>query len=94
MLLSQWKNKHFIIAPTILAKTLKSRRGSRAFAKLLPLFEEREYLDLTYKELAKLLGYRNKSGAHKAIKILESLEVVTHDDNGYLRLTMEGIIIR
>lgn len=94
MLLSQWKNKLVVIAPYKLQQLLKSRRASRGLAKLLPLFEDSSKLDITYKELAKLLGYRNKSGAHKAIKQLESLGVVAHDECGYLRLSMEGIILR
>lgn len=66
----------------------------RGLAKLLPLFEDSSKVNITYEKLAKLMGYKNKSGAFKAIKILEGLGVVTRDEEGYLHLTMEGIIIR
>lgn len=60
---------------------------------MLPLFEDEPKIKITYNELAKHLGYTNRSGAYKAIKILESLGVVTIND-GYLQITMGDLLLK
>lgn len=75
-------------------KLLSQRRVVRVLKKLLPLFEARgDLIDMTYEELATHLGYRNRSGCFKTIKILESLGVVKRTTDGYLQLTMDGVIL-
>jgi len=77
----------------MLQRVCNSRRASKTLAKLLPLFEDNPTIKITYDKLAKYLGYRNRSGAYKAIKILESMGVVT-TDGSYLQLTMGNLLIR
>lgn len=89
----QWKNRELLIPFRLLQKVCQSRRASKTLAKLLPLFEDEPKIKITYDELAKYLGYENRSGAHKAIKILESLGVVTTKD-GYLWITMGDLLLK
>ena len=89
----QWKNKRLLLSTHSLLGILSNRRGVKVLKKLIPLLDEELKLKGTYEELATLLGYKGKSGAFKAIKILESLGVVTRSSDGYLQLTMEGIIL-
>lgn len=39
------------------------------------------------------MGYKNRSGSHKAIKLLERLGVVAYKD-GYLNLTMGEVLLK
>jgi len=87
----QWKNRIIIALPHIV-KVLKSRRASKALASLIPLFEKEPKIKITYNELAKRMGYVNRSGSYKAIKILERFGVVAVKD-GYLYLTMGELIL-
>lgn len=90
----QWKNKSFIINPPYLCNVLKSRRAVKVLIRLLPLFDKDIVIKTTYDKLARSLGYSNRGGAYKAIKVLERLGVVSYC-NGYLHLTMgnRGIIL-
>lgn len=88
-----WKNRDLIISFCLLQKVCQSRRASKTLAKLLPLFEDEPIIKITYDRLAKYLGYENRSGAYKAIKILESLGVVA-TKGSYLQLTMGDIILK
>lgn len=89
----QWKNRKLVVPFCLLQRVCQSRRASKALAKLLPLFEDKPEIKITYNELAKHLGYTNRSGAYKAIKILESLGVVTIND-GYLQITMGDLLLK
>lgn len=88
----QWKSKKFLLDPALLTTVLKSRRVVKALKNLIPLFGKDLEIKTTYNELATHLGYDNRSGSFKAIKQLESLGIVKYN-NGYLRLTMEGILL-
>lgn len=70
-----------VINPHTLQLLVKSRRGSKAFAKLLPLLDTSGVLYATYEELARLLGYRTRSGCFKAVKKLIEIGVVKRDNN-------------
>ena len=89
----QWRSREFLIPLPLLKKVCQSRRASKTLAKLLPLFEDEPKIKITYDELAKHLGYDNRSGSYKAIKLLESLGVVAVKD-GYLRLTMGDLLLK
>lgn len=70
-----------VIHPNTLQLLVKSRRGSKAFAKLLPLLDTSGVLYATYEEMARLLGYRTRSGCYKAVKKLIELGVVNRDND-------------
>lgn len=89
----QWKNRKIVLSTHLIEKVLKSRRASKALEKLLPLFETSLSVKITYSELAKLIGYKTRSGALKAIRILEGLGVVVRTNDGYLHLTMGDVLL-
>lgn len=49
---------------------------------------------LTFDELAKKLGYTNRSGAHKALKQLIEMGLIERDsETGNVHFNMKGIIL-
>lgn len=77
----------------MLVSPLKSRRVCKVLARLIPLFEQGD-LKLTYDELAKILGYTNRSGAHKAVKQLINLGIIERNsENGVVHFKLKGIIV-
>lgn len=87
----QWiSNRYLCTTPEKLFTILKSRRGCKALASLLPLLQSGTEINLTYDELARVMGYRNRSGAYKAMKVLEQLGVVK-TTFGYTKLTMGNL---
>lgn len=91
MVKSQWINS-FILHPVCLVEVLRSKRASKTLAKLIPLLAHTE-LKITYEEMAKLLGYKTRAGAYKAIKQLVNTGILEQSENGTVHLAMEGIII-
>ncbi len=89
----QWKNRKLLVTFLSIIRVLSSRRACRALLKLLPLFEDSPKIKVTFQELATLMGYKNRSGSHKAIKLLERLGVVAYKD-GYLNLTMGEVLLK
>ena len=84
-------SQYLCITPEHLHNILKSKRGCKALASLLPHLQSGE-LNVTYDELARIMGYKNRSGAYKAIKVLEQLGVVKMN-YGYAKLTMGKLIL-
>ena len=80
-----------IINSTTLQLLVNSRRGSKAFAKLLPLLDTSGVLYATYEELAHLLGYRTRSGCYKAVKKLIDLGIFYREETR-LALSLERIV--
>lgn len=85
-----WINS-IICSPSCLVTVLKSRRASKTLAKLIPLLVNTE-IKITYEEMAKLLGYKTRAGAYKAIKLLINMGILEQSDDGTVQLAMEGII--
>lgn len=89
----QWKNRKLLIPFPLLIKVCGSKRASKTLAKLLLLFDTSPIIKTTFDKLATYLGYENRSGAYKAIRLLERLGVVAYKD-GYLQLTMGEVLLR